>query len=306
MNTNDSKNNAKSSFSTFFLENDFSILMCQNNTVDTQYFTQEIPSDIIRFHFCLKGSANLNYNQGQYSRGLNEDDVMFVYNPEKALPLDIEVHAHSSTVSLLIALRKFHQLFSRDASYIDFLKEEERHKKYYRESSITPAMAVVLSQVLNFNLHPSVQPIYLKGKVYELIGLYFNRPETVDTEQCPFLVDEDGVRKIKHAKEIIIAHMAEPPTLKALAEEIGLGLKKLKEGFKEVYGETVFGFLFNYKMDYAQKLLESGKYNVNEVGLQVGYSTASHFIAAYKKRFGTTPKKYLQSLSTNTTRSHSS
>ena len=37
-------------------------------------------------------------------------------------------------------------------------------------------------------------------------------------------------------------------------------------------------------------MLDSGKYNVNEVGLKVGYSTASHFIAAFKKKFGITPK----------------
>jgi AraC-like DNA-binding protein len=49
-------------------------------------------------------------------------------------------------------------------------------------------------------------------------------------------------------------------------------------------------------MEHARKLLESNQYNVNEVGSQVGYSTASHFIAAFKKKFGTTPKKYVMSL----------
>ena len=90
--------------------------------------------------------------------------------------------------------------------------------------------------------------------------------------------------------------MAEPPSLQELALEIGLNLKKLKEGFKQIYGDTVYSFLFDYKMEHARKLLESNLYNVNEVGSQVGYSTASHFIAAFKKKFGTTPKKYVMSL----------
>jgi AraC-like DNA-binding protein len=50
-------------------------------------------------------------------------------------------------------------------------------------------------------------------------------------------------------------------------------------------------------MELARKLLESGDYNVNEVGLKIGYSTSSHFIAAFKKKYGGTPKKYLISLS---------
>ena len=52
-------------------------------------------------------------------------------------------------------------------------------------------------------------------------------------------------------------------------------------------------------MDVARKLLDSGSYNVNEVGLKIGYSTGSHFIAAFKKKYGTTPKKYLMSINTN-------
>jgi AraC-like DNA-binding protein len=150
---------------------------------------------------------------------------------------------------------------------------------------------------MNYNLHPSVKPLYFKGKAYELLSLYFNRPHDVDTEQCPFLADEDNVAKLKRAKQIMIAHMAEPPSLQELADEINLPLNRLKEGFKQVYGDSVFSFLFHYKMEVARQLLATGTHNVNEVGLKVGYSTASHFIAAFKKKFGTTPKKYLMGLS---------
>ena len=93
--------------------------------------------------------------------------------------------------------------------------------------------------------------------------------------------------------------MAEPPGLQDLAVQVGINLKKLKMGFKQIYGDSVYSFLFDYKMEYARKLLDSGTYNVNEVGLRIGYSTASHFIAAFKKKFGTTPKKYLMSINTN-------
>src|SRR5699024_4505253 len=148
----------------------------------------------------------------------------------------------------------------------DFLKGENKSQKYYQETPISPGMAVVLNQILSFSLHESVKTIYIKGKVLELLGLYFNRPTEMDTEQCPFLNNEDNVRRIKKAKEIILNNMTTPPTLQELSEQIGLGLKKLKKGFKEVYGEPVFSYLFNYKMDYAQKLLESGRYNVGEVG----------------------------------------
>ena len=49
-------------------------------------------------------------------------------------------------------------------------------------------------------------------------------------------------------------------------------------------------------MNIASKMLSTKNYNVNEVADQIGYSTSSHFINAFKNRFGTTPNKYLKSI----------
>ena len=127
--------------------------------------------------------------------------------------------------------------------------------------------------------------------------MFFNKSGDTNVEQCPFLVDEENVRKIRKAKEIILNKMTEPPTLQELSAEIGLNIKKLKEGFKQIYGDTVYGYLLDYKMNEARSMLNSKQYNINEISLKLGYSTSSHFIAAFKKKFGTTPKKYLMSVS---------
>jgi len=193
-------------------------------------------------------------------------------------------------------IRKFHSLFTSEAAYIPFLSPDNLDRKYYKQHPVTPSLSIILSQLWNEQLHPSVRALYCKGKIYELLSLYFNRTPETQTEQCPFLVDEENVQRIRQAKEIIIERMAEPPGLADLAAEVGISLKKLKEGFKQIYGDSVYSFLFDYKMEVARKLLETGKYNVNEVGLKVGYSTSSHFIAAFKKKYNTTPKQYLLSL----------
>lgn len=293
------ENNAKSSLKTIAFEDGFTVLYLQNESTEKQQIEKRVDSSFIQFHFCVKGNASFVFNEGRYSLPLLDEKSLLLYNPQRELPINLSVSPKSWVVSVLVSIKKFHTLFSEEASYVDFLMDENTDKKYYQDGSISPSMAVVLSQILNFNLNSSVKHIYLKGKIYELIALYFNKPDEVDVEQCPFLADEDTLRKIRKAKEIIIKNMTEPPSLQELSDEIGLSLKKLKEGFKEVYGDTVFGFLLDYKMDYARKLLETGSHNVNEVGLKVGYSTSSHFIAAFKKKFGTTPKKYLMSLTTS-------
>lgn len=281
------------------IDDDFILIRFQNNSDEVMTFQRPVQLGLIQFHFGLKGNANYIFSQGNYNLKLKEEKVLLFYNTEKELPLHVEVAPKSWVISILVSIKKFHGLFSSDTDNIPFLSPQNKEKKYYNESDSSPSMAIVLNQMFHYNLHPSIKNLYYKGKGYELLSLYFNRTEDPNAEQCPFLIDEDNVMKIRKAKEIIIANMSEPPGLQELADQVGLNLKKLKMGFKQIYGDTVYGFLFDYKMDYARKLLDSGSYNVNEVGLKIGYSTGSHFIAAFKKKFATTPKKYLMSINTN-------
>lgn len=290
------KNNAKSSLLKSEVEPGILLLKPQNESNDIQTVTHHIDSSYIQFHYCLKGASKFLFNNGNYSFDVTSDNSLLLYNPQTDLPLHLELAAKSWVVSLFISIKKFHSLFSEEADYIHFLTDDNKDKKYYDTKAISPGISVVLNQMINFNLNSSVEKLYLKGKIYELLSLYFNHGGDADIEQCPFLVDEQNVLKIRKAKDIIIANMTEPPSLQDLANEVELNLKKLKTGFKQIYGDSVYSFLFDYKMEVARKLLETNQYNVNEVGLKVGYSTSSHFIAAFKKKYGTTPKKYVGAL----------
>ncbi len=278
------------------LDPGFFILKFNNETDENQSFKREVSSNFIQFHFCIKGAATFGFNEGNYALPLKEENSLLLYNPQMDLPLNLSLQKNSWLLSILLPINKFHGLFSTEADYISFLSEENRDRKYYKDALITPSMAIVLNQLMNYNFHPTIKPLYFKAKTYELLSLYFNRPSDVNIEQCPFLVDEENVSKIKKAKEIIISRMSEPPTLQELADEINLPLNRLKEGFKQIYGDSVFSFLFDYKMEVARQLLATGAHNVNEVGLKIGYSASSHFISAFRKKFGTTPKKYLMGL----------
>ena len=281
------------------IEDDFFLLRFQNDENDVFRVERQISQGLIQFHFGIKGKAKFIFNQGNYALDLKDEKSLLLYNPQKELPLNLELAPNSWVISVVISIKKFHGLFSTEAEYIPFLSKENQDRKYYDEGNISPSMAIVLSQLFHFNLNPSIKNLYYKGKAYELLSLYFNQSEDPNAEQCPFLIDEENVLKIRKAKDIVIANMSEPPGLQELADQVGLNLKKLKMGFKQIYGDSVYSFLFEYKMEYARKLLEEGSHNVNEVGLKIGFSTSSHFISAFRKKFATTPKKYLMSLTQN-------
>lgn len=290
------KNIAKGSVESFNVEEGIVFLkqINDNDFPSLQYY--DIDISYIQFHFCVKGASKFQYNNGAYNFPLKCENSILLYNPIKELPINLLLDPNSSVLSVLISIKKFHSLFSNEANQISFLNEENIGNKLYREKQTVPMIAVVLNQMLQQSISQSMYTLYLRGKIFELMSLYFSKNKEMDAEQCPFLMDDKNIKKIRKAKDIIISKMIEPPTLNELASEVEISLKKLKEGFKQVYGTSAYAFLLDYKMQVSKRLLSSKNYNVNEVALKVGYSTATHFINAFKKKFGTTPKKYLMSI----------
>ena len=278
------------------IDNDILINTFSNLDKESHNILFSTDINFIQFHFCLEGKMTFSFNNGSYKFDLNENNSIILFNPSTNLPIDAVLEKKTKYLSLLITIKKFHGLFSELTDNISFLSQENSGKKYYKENVISPQISTVLNQIMNEKLSENVKNLYLKGKIFELLGMYFNESNYMDIEQCPFLADEKNVVKIKMAKEIIIKRMTDPPSLKELSSEVDISLKNLKEGFKEIYGYTVYGFLLEYKMNIASKMLSTKNYNVNEVADQIGYSTSSHFINAFKNRFGTTPNKYLKSI----------
>ena len=276
------------------IEEKFYVLKSENDGKKNKNLKKEIDTSFIQFHFVSEGQAIFSFNNGAYKMSVNKGKYIVLYNPVKNLPLNAVISPKSNVLSVLISIKKFHKLFSEDSNNIQFLKDENANQKYYYENKISNPIFLVLNELKRFDINSSTKNLFLKAKIYELFSHLYNRNRDLNIEQCPFLTNEENFKKIKKAKDIIIENMTNPPSLVELSEEINLSLKKLKEGFKKIYGKPVYQFLIEYKMELAKKLLSDNNYNVNEVSLKLGYSTASHFITAFKNKYGLTPKNFKQ------------
>ena len=283
-----------SSFLETKIEDKFYVLKSENDGKKNKNLKKEIDTSFIQFHFVSEGQAIFSFNNGAYKMSVNKEKYIVLYNPIKNLPLNAVISPKSNVLSVLISIKKFHKLFSEDSNNIQFLKDENANQKYYYENKISNPIFLVLNELKRFDINSSTKNLFLKAKIYELFSHLYNRNRDLNIEQCPFLTNEENFKKIKKAKDIIIENMTNPPSLVELSEEINLSLKKLKEGFKKIYGKPVYQFLIEYKMELAKKLLSDNNYNVNEVSLKLGYSTASHFITAFKNKYGLTPKNFKQ------------
>jgi len=132
--------------------------------------------------------------------------------------------------------------------------------------------------------------IYAEAKALELLCLELEQLETLTGQQRNQLWKEQDHERINKAKTIIEGNLQNPCSLIELAHKVGLNDFKLKKGFREVLGTTVFGYLNDLRMKKADTLLKEGKL-VKDVAYEVGYKNAHHFTVAFKKKFGYLPSK---------------
>ena len=256
-------------------------------------FYDKLDASYIQFHFCISGSITFNYNKGAYNLKLEEGKFLTLYNPEKHLTIDASVAKNSKVISVLIPIVEFHKLFSSSSSNIPFFENKSLNQKHYSENLISNSILIVLNQIIKNDMDNSTRSLLYKAKIYELFSLIFKKTKEIDLDQCPFLKNDENLKKIAKAKDVILKDIKNPPSLIELSKTIDLSLKNLKKGFKEIYGKPVYKYLFDFKMERAKQLLSNGNLNVNEVSYDLGYSSSSHFIAAFKKKYGITPRTYI-------------
>ena len=158
----------------------------------------------------------------------------------------------------------------------------------------TTAIQTVAQQIVNCPYHGMTKRLYLQGKVLEWMAL----------QLAPFLAEQSGVQpsprlknatiaRIQYAKEILLSRLENPPSILELSQMVGVSSRTLKRGFRELFGTTVLGCLFNKRMEQAQQWLRSGDYTVAQVANLLGYSNPAHFATAFKRQFGITPSECL-------------
>lgn len=113
------------------------------------------------------------------------------------------------------------------------------------------------------------------------------QPEPSDTYGVRFF--RDDLDRIRQARALLVHRMTAPPTLGALAREVGVNELKLKAGFRRLWGTTVFEVLRQERLAEARRLLDTGECNVSTAAFRVGYTNTSHFAKSFQQRFGVSP-----------------
>lgn len=162
------------------------------------------------------------------------------------------------------------------------------YQKHY--FPITPMMRSCLEEILQSKRQGMFLKLQIESSTLRLLMLQFEQMENHDCSVFCSLKRAD-VDKVYEAKKIILANLSQWITVSELAKIVGTNEHTLKRGFKELFGAPIFEFIKNYKMDEARKMLYETEINISYISDKLGYKNVTHFSAAFKRKFGCTPRE---------------
>lgn len=194
-------------------------------------------------------------------------------------------------------------------AYLFFIDDRivERFLKLWRTPDINPARQaprqmhghhVVRAGEQVRNYIGSLMPVYSAGgassallelKLQELLHLIAVQ------EQSLTFIDALQRRSRQQERRPITEFMEEYCVYNLKLEDYaaltGRSLSTFMRDFKKAYNVTPNQWMIDRKVEIAHRMLLEQNASVTEAAMEAGYANTSHFIKAYKRRFGLTPKK---------------
>src|SRR5690606_13466171 len=89
----------------------------------------------------------------------------------------------------------------------------------------------------------------------------------------------------------LLENLHTPHSIQELAAIACMNRTKLQYQFKNIYGNTIYGYLAEERMKKAHELLFSSEYTkIAEIARRIGFKNPNHFSTAFKRKFGYLPK----------------
>jgi AraC family transcriptional activator of pyochelin receptor len=159
---------------------------------------------------------------------------------------------------------------------------------------VNPSLLGCFDQLVNHKLQHPFSIMFEQAKFLEIFSLLMESAFGQHMDACPVMITTAIENKLHQVRRHIVSHIDVVPDPDQLAILYELPRNTLREGYRYFFGKTIHQFHADHKLESAMLMLNSGELLVKEIAFKIGYQNPSHFITAFKKKFGYTPKQYLK------------
>jgi len=107
------------------------------------------------------------------------------------------------------------------------------------------------------------------------------------------------VRAVAEAEHHLAAHLAEPVNMRELARHLGVAYSHFRRVFHKHTGFAPWQYMLHLRLAQARRLLAAPDVTLEDAAGQLGFSSAFHLSAAFKRAFGLAPSRWRRQLLKN-------
>lgn len=156
----------------------------------------------------------------------------------------------------------------------------------------SPRLSALAHAALNGPHEGPLQALYLEGLAFAFLAEVCRLHE-VEVPPPAAGLKLHEYRRVRQVADYLGNNLDRSMSLAALSRLAGINPTTLGRHFQAVYGETIFEYVRNRRLDHARSLLRDGNMPVSQVGYRVGFTSAAAFATAYRRRFGYPPSQEL-------------
>jgi AraC-like DNA-binding protein len=252
----------------------------------------DAPNDLVSVIF-HSNEALASVDTGEKADPLSRSSAFAIQIASTDLNSQIRFPANTDIYFLVVGILKdlLKELLAlkNPGSVVQTILNAEPGFLFYESMSVD--IHKLVKQVTDAREDDELSNFYQRIRVQELLYMVFGKLQKRESQRHSAIHKED-VEKLDLIRAAILSDLSVPPGLPELAKMAGFGETKMKDLFKQVFGDTIYNYYQQARMEEAAFLLKHGGLSVSETGYQLGFSNLSHFGRLFEKYHGVKPKKY--------------
>ena len=275
------------------------IISMKNGSLEND-FVQILESDFpyLQMHFELNTTGCLYFPDDKYEvqTEIYGGSHSLLFYPALNGKLNYLKMPDSSSVEIELSLDFLRKIFNNDLEVLlDFGKNIERNHPAImggKSFPITFAMRQILTQIRACSYTGTLKRLFIEAKVVELLTLQISQINNALDVNTKVLRKVD-IDKLNDVKTLLLANIQNPYSVEELSKIAGINRTKLQDGFKELFGTTIFGFITDVRLEEARRNIQdiNQRSSIAEIASLAGYKNPQHFTVAFKRKFGVLPKE---------------
>jgi AraC-like DNA-binding protein len=201
------------------------------------------------------------------------------------------IHSNTETINIEIDVRYLDDLLP-PAGRSPALQSLLRHTSpLFFEQLIYPALLNVVEEIVTPAVSDIFRLFFLRVKAEELIcRLLMEIDKRAEKQLYP--LNEQDIKVIYQIRDQLLTDLQTPPLIADLAIQAAMSPTKLKRLFRQIFGNSIFNYYQQFRMEEAARLLKTEKLSVAAVGYRLGFTNLSHFSRVFAGHMGMKPKQY--------------